>query len=571
MNNIVFVKGKEDIQNHSDILNTKKTFVWIQKTDENKCEVFWKKDVNNIVMISKIENHFKNIASVVNPAANFIKKSLNRNISVLKSFIRPNKKSTVIDIGFFSLFYKELIKVLNDPKDSLIKKYCNEVLWVIDERCMEEVNKQYEEEYLSKWLEDNKDKFEFDLFEHQREAFIEALKYPKRLIRAHTGSGKGLIITALWYFYSQHVKNVKTLIIVPFVQLLNQLEQEIKIHFPEIKVLKIGGDNMNVFGYGDGEFIDINKSKYDVVISTYQSLPAGRKGDVGDNVSKFLEKFGKEKPGLLIIDETHKSKASTIQEIIGSMKHCKYRVGVSGTMVNYDDNKWDLYHLFSKFRYAYKTVTNIVELEEKKILTPLNFNFIVMKTYSSLESYKRLSYQEEVEYIVNNERRFEASYEYIKNKHDDKNTILFFNRIELGKKYYNKALKDFPKGKVYLITGETDYQLRDNIKAKIENENGILLFASYGTSSTGINFKNLHRCYMLETRKSNITIGQSLGRLQRTLEGKDSVDVYFIIDKFDSYNNYSWQHSKNIIKTLKNEFGEERVTNDVKNNRIDLT
>jgi superfamily II DNA or RNA helicase len=289
-------------------------------------------------------------------------------------------------------------------------------------------------------------------------------------------------------------------------------------------------------------------------------------------------------------------------------------------MVNYDDNKWDLYHLYNKFRYNYKQITDINDMEEKGVLTPLKFHFVEFRIYNDICEYvKKLleknienikqdllikkysideeamvrvqindiqenlkslnvadikfiedffSYADEVEYIINNEKRIEETINYIYDTYDENiNSLLFFNRIDLGKKIYNKLFEKYGN-KVKLIKGDVSTSVREQIKDEMENGKGYLIVASYGTTSTGINFKNVGKAYILEMKKSDIVIGQSLGRLQRTFEGKTHVDVYFLIDKINGYQNYLYRHYKSVLKTLKKEFGDERIKKDLRNNRI---
>jgi superfamily II DNA or RNA helicase len=588
----------KDLEVHSEEiekLSSQKTVVaYINKTNENKIEIFWQKSLDNIIHIRKIENHFKDKYAVINPNSRFIKKSMNRNINTTKYFFRVNKKSDVIDIGFFSKFIKEL-KIQVDGTDKIASKYIQDTLWLIDKSCMDEFHKQYEEEYIKEWLENNSEQLQYNPYDHQLKAFVEALKYKKRLIKSPTGSGKAFIISLLWHFYKSHHKKIKTLIIVPAVQLLNQLEEEIKMHFPETKFLKIGGDNMTVFGINKDEYIDINKSKFDIVISTYQSLPVSKpendhRADISENVKKFLGSFGNKNKGLIIIDEVHKAKAKTIQEIMKAMNKCEFRIGLTGTIANALDNKWDLYQLYSKFRYQHVDVIGITELEKRNVLTPIDFHFNIMNIYDETDvanymvnaqlneiqkqnsdiverMYEnilpnakkiKLSYQEEVDLVVNSEKRRDVLYEQIKKVYDGKkNVLVFFNRTHIGEQLYYLTKNE--KIPTYIITKDISHKLRENIKNKIEKEQGIITYASYGTSGTGINFKNVEICHFVEMKKSDIIIFQTLGRMQRTLEGKDKADVYFHIDKFDHYNNYLYNHFNIAIKSLKREFGEDRI------------
>jgi superfamily II DNA or RNA helicase len=69
----------------------------------------------------------------------------------------------------------------------------------------------------------------------------------------------------------------------------------------------------------------------------------------------------------------------------------------------------------------------------------------------------------------------------------------------------------------------------------MEKGQGVVLVASYGTFSTGIDLKNVNHIIFAESYKSEITIRQSIGRGMRQLAGKHEVIVYDLVDDLNGY------------------------------------
>ena len=65
---------------------------------------------------------------------------------------------------------------------------------------------------------------------------------------------------------------------------------------------------------------------------------------------------------------------------------------------------------------------------------------------------------------------------------------------------------------VYFISGDVDIQERERIRQLIDTEQGVIVVASVGTTSTGINIVNLNNIIFASPTKSKIRTLQSIGR-----------------------------------------------------------
>ena len=104
--------------------------------------------------------------------------------------------------------------------------------------------------------------------------------------------------------------------------------------------------------------------------------------------------------------------------------------------------------------------------------------------------------------------------------------------------------------RLFYVSGETDVDTREEIRAITEMENDAIIVASMGTFSTGINIKRLHNIIFASPSKSQIRVLQSIGRgLRKSADGKNT-KVYDIADDlhWKSRKNYTLQHAAERIK-----------------------
>jgi type I site-specific restriction endonuclease len=69
----------------------------------------------------------------------------------------------------------------------------------------------------------------------------------------------------------------------------------------------------------------------------------------------------------------------------------------------------------------------------------------------------------------------------------------------------------------------------------MESQEGVVIVASFGTFSTGIDLKNVHHIVFAESTKAEITIRQSIGRGMRKLAEKNKVVIWDLVDQLDGY------------------------------------
>ena len=139
----------------------------------------------------------------------------------------------------------------------------------------------------------------------------------------------------------------------------------------------------------------------------------------------------------------------------------------------------------------------------------------------------------------------------------DKNCIVFAHHTEYLKFLKKHFEEKFPDKKVRIIEGSATLKKRQKIIDEMNNENGVILCASYGCCSTGITFKNVDYCIMAQSFKSEIINLQSIGRCMIKTADKDTFYLYDLVDVFPTKKLYTQGLAK--IRTYNNEGFKNRI------------
>ena len=120
-----------------------------------------------------------------------------------------------------------------------------------------------------------------------------------------------------------------------------------------------------------------------------------------------------------------------------------------------------------------------------------------------------------------------------------------------------KKFDELPRNtrRLFYVSGETDVDTREEIRAITEEQDNAVIVASMGTFSTGINIKRLHNIIFASPSKSQISVLQSIGRgFRKSADGIDT-KVYDIADDlhWKAKKNYTLQHAAERIKIYSRE------------------
>jgi superfamily II DNA or RNA helicase len=361
--------------------------------------------------------------------------------------------------------------------------------------------------------------------DYQIQAVNHALQNRRTLLISPTGSGKSLIIYLIMLELLQKI-NKKILIVVPTTGLVTQLKSD----FEDYANTKAISKHIHLVYGGQEKYTDAR-----IIISTWQSLY--------DQPEDYFAQFD-----AIIGDESHLFKAKSLTKIMTKLKKCEYRIGTTGTLDGTQVHRLVLEGLFGPVFQ----VTSTKELIDKEVLAQLNIECLLLNyPESEKKEIKRAKYQEEIEWLVLNNKRNN----FITNLANNipGNVLVLFNFVEKHGIPLHQQISKQGKKEPYLICGKTDVEERELIRKIVDKSNNSVLVASYGTCSTGINIKNIHAIIFASPSKSVIRVLQSIGRGLRKSATKDKVTVFDLGDdlSWGKYRNHALRHmdERTIIYT----------------------
>jgi superfamily II DNA or RNA helicase len=397
-----------------------------------------------------------------------------------------------------------------------------------------------ESEFLD-WVNDFFKDSEIKPRDYQIDAAFKILKYRRCLAELATSAGKTLISFMIVAYMMERLNKKKILFIVPNVSLVLQATGD----FEEYNKSRIQLKIQQIYSG-----VKIRPSS-NIVIGTYQSL-----------VKKDEEYFNQF--DVVMVDETHKAKANSIQKIMDKCWHCDYRFGLSGTIP-----KRGTVNRLSLMSAMGPLVTQVKAnyLQDEGYIAKCKVLQIHMDyaTVAQKESFAFLSknpidrqrlFSLEQNFINENEKRLDFVCQVVKKS--TSNSLVLFHKIAYGEKLYQK-LRSITDKKVYYVDGSINADLREEFKRRMEKNDDVIIVASYGTFSTGISIKNIHNIFFTESFKSEVIIRQSIGRGLRQHHSKDIVKIYDFIDDFRykddelDWMNYIYRHGQERRKIYKEE------------------
>jgi superfamily II DNA or RNA helicase len=378
--------------------------------------------------------------------------------------------------------------------------------------------------------------------EYQIEAAWKIVKFRYSVSEIATSSGKTLISFMIFAFLKSQGYIRKFLMIVPSTNLVIQGTED----FEDYGIDKIGSKIQQI---GGGSKM---REGCDVVIGTFQSL-----------VKKDREYF--EEFDAVFIDEAHHTNSTSIKKIMANCMHTRWRFGLTGTLTK----RGSADHLTIQ-QYLGPVLVEISPdfLFRNNYATPVAIKIVILDWLSAeykdkMAELKSSSekmegndlYNLERKLVISNKARLNYIVDFI-NK-TSKNSLVLFQSVkdEYGRNIWNGIRETNSSKEAFYVDGDTNEQLREEYKSRMETGENKVLIATYGTFSTGISINNLHNIFLVESYKSEVLIKQSLGRGMRKMEGKERVNIIDFVDDFSTvgYKNYLMKHSEARIAIYKNE------------------
>lgn len=368
--------------------------------------------------------------------------------------------------------------------------------------------------------------------DYQIMALKKAILWGRRLILSPTSSGKSLIM----YMLSQYYREYRGLLIVPFNILRGQLPVEFE---------QYGGNPDDIHIVKNGDF-ETNKP---LTVANWQSIV--------DLPQEWFDQFG-----YVMGDEAHRFSADSLVKIMGRTVNARYKFGFTGTLEEAKADRMVLEGLFG----GVSNMTTTKKLMDRGIVASGQIEFVILKhpphVIEELKAHMKkavdaakeknknkknntfgaVRYAAEIDFLTNLEYRNRFIVK-IANKVDG-NVIIFFHRREHGKALLDQIVQITDR-KVHMINGSTDDDVREEIRNIVDKSDNDILLGSSGTSATGMSVKRLHAGIMAHGWKAKVVNLQTIGRVLRLGEGKETFTMFDIVDDFscEGFTNYGLKHA----------------------------
>ena len=338
--------------------------------------------------------------------------------------------------------------------------------------------------------------------DYQTNAFVHAVRNKRILLLSPTASGKSLILYLIVRYLQQNHK--RGLLIVPTTSLVEQMYSDFESY----------GYDSDTFCHRQYSGKEKHTNKF-LTITTWQSIYK--------NDKKYFEQFD-----FVLGDEAHQFKAKSLTTILSACTNAGYRIGTTGTLDGTQTHKLVLEGLFGPVFRA----TTTSELIDKKQLADFKIKCLILKyPEATCKLSNKWDYNQELDYIVRNNVRNE----FIKNLTFSLkgNTLVLFQFVDKqGKPLYELIRQNAKNRHVFFVFGGTEVEMRESVRSITEKEKDAIIVASYGTFSTGINVRNLHNVIFASPSKSRVRNLQSIGRVLRLGENKQTATLFDIVDDF---------------------------------------
>lgn len=357
------------------------------------------------------------------------------------------------------------------------------------------------------------------LYDYQERAVQEMFRIKRGILSSKCGTGKSIMVLEL-------IKQIgyKALIICEKKEIQNQFKDYLENCF-----------NMKHGDYGLIKEGKVEIGKY-VTIALRQTLA---------NIDLLQYKF---EFNTIVVDECQNvggsvTKCTQYSKILTNLA-AEYRYGVSATAFRTDGLTRAMYSLLNTVKYDIPEEAiedKIIKAEVK----PIYSNYKISNQCQKWDG--TILYSKLASDIAINEERNELIINLLK-KEKNNYCLILSDRLEGLEMLHKKIGGLFINGN---MTSKKAKQERDEALEKMRNKEEHYLFATYSLAKEGLNIKNLNRLFMIAPTKNKIVIIQSIGRIERKDEDKDTPICYDIIDN-DIYFEKAWKTRKGIYKKNNN-------------------
>ena len=349
-------------------------------------------------------------------------------------------------------------------------------------------------------------KLALDLRDYQQEIVDMCLKIGRGVTILATAGGKTLTIASLLQSIYEQDRQMKCLMLVPDLGLVNQTHSDFNEYQTTFLHSKwTGSDKLNL---GSN------------VIVANMGIMQSDKSDISWT----------EDVDVLIIDEVHKlRKDNKINKLVKKIR-TPHRFGFTGTMPEQKLDQWNIIGNIGRVLYE----RNSFQLREEKYVAKAKIQVLKIEYNDKPEVFPNdrfdptAKFRREQQFIAKNPFRNNVISKLSGNF--DNNSLIMVDYIEHGEELYGKLKSECKNKQVFFIRGDVAVDEREKVKKLMEKTTDVVCIAISKIFSTGINIKNLHYIVFAGGGKAKVKIIQSIGRGLRLHKDKEGVIIIDIAD-----------------------------------------
>lgn len=357
--------------------------------------------------------------------------------------------------------------------------------------------------------------------DYQLEAIEKALHHGRGVIQLPTSAGKSLVIYGIAQSMLDHAvisKDGVILLLTPNIQLVSQLAKDLVDYGFDEKLICM--------------FSSFNKYTLDgkkIVISNRQWID-GHQAELCDIDIEAV-----------IVDECHSLRQGNgVSKFVASLK-TDIRLGLTGTLPDAIEDVWSIFGILGGViiereikklqEDGWIANIDIISVQIKHDDKPRSvFNEIPKEQLTKEDIMK--DYKYENDFIEASEKSLNVLSGMASRLPG--NTLLLFDHTEHGKNLFERI-----DGKEkHFINGEIELGIREEARARMEGNTGIVIVANTACFGTGINIKNINNIILAVNGAASTKILQSIGRGLRLCDNKVKLTL------IDTHHNcrYSTRH-----------------------------
>lgn len=249
---------------------------------------------------------------------------------------------------------------------------------------------------------------------------------------------------------------------------------------------------------------------------------------------------------VIIIDECHlvsgnSTYVSQYQKILSNLI-AQYKIGITATPFRNDGLTPCLFALLNKVKYEIKEeeiADKVIKAKVKMIPTDYVFSPKCLKFDGTL-LYSQLANE-----LAKDKDRNDLILKLLK-ENKNNHCLVLSDRLE-GLKYLYEQLGEgvFINGS---MTSKKARQEREQAIRDMRDGKQHILFSSFGIAREGLNIPVLDRLFLIAPTQNKASVLQSIGRIERTCDGKNECIVYDFVDVKNLYYEKMWKKRRGIYK-----------------------